>query len=79
MTNMTFSIPDEIYKKMKQYPEIKWSQIARNALLKYLEKLELMNQIMTESKLTIEDVESMGDEIKKKAWQRHKKHMEAHS
>ena len=79
MTNMTFSIPEDIYKKMKQHPEIKWSQIARNALIKYLENLELANQIITESKLTIEDVEAMGDEIKKRAWEEHKKQMEARS
>ena len=76
---MTFSIQDKLYKKMKQHPEIKWSQIARNALIKYLEELELANQIISKSKLTIEDVEAMGDEIKKKAWEKHKKYLDARS
>ncbi|MHA1143396.1 MAG: hypothetical protein ACTSRW_01535 [Candidatus Helarchaeota archaeon] len=79
MTNMTFSIPDDLYKKMKQHPEIKWSQIARKAIIKYLENLEIANHIISKSKLTMEDVETMGDEIKKKAWKLHKKYMEARS
>ncbi len=73
---MTFSIPEKIYKKMKEHPEIKWSQIARNALIKYLENLELTNEIITRSTLKIEDVESIGDDIKKKMWENHKKIME---
>ncbi|NVM28938.1 MAG: hypothetical protein HWN65_08840 [Candidatus Helarchaeota archaeon] len=76
MTNMTFSIPDEIYKKMKEHPEIKWSQIARSALIKYIENLELAEEIISKSTLKIEDVEEIGAEIKRKAWELHKKRME---
>ncbi len=76
MTNMTFSIPDEIYKKMKNYPEIKWSQIARSALIKYIENIELADAITSKSTLKIEDVEGIGAEIKTKAWELHKKQLE---
>jgi len=76
MTNMTFSIPDEIYKKMKAYPEIKWSQIARSALIKYIENLELAEEIVSKSTLKIEDIEEIGAEIKRYAWELHKKRLE---
>ena len=40
MPNITLSIPDEIYRKMKKYSEIKWSEIVRKAIVDYLKKLE---------------------------------------
>lgn len=40
MTNMTLSIPPELYAKMKQYKEIKWSEIAREAFIRKLQLLE---------------------------------------
>ncbi|HDD64394.1 MAG: hypothetical protein DRJ32_02190 [Thermoprotei archaeon] len=40
MANITLSIPDEIYRKMKKHPEIKWSEIARKAIIEYLNRLE---------------------------------------
>ncbi len=40
MTNITFSVDDDIHKKMKQYPEIKWTEILRQSIADYLKKLE---------------------------------------
>ena len=39
MTNLTISIPEEIRENMKKYPEIKWSEVVRQAIREYLEKL----------------------------------------
>lgn len=39
MANITLSIPDEIRKLMKKYPEIKWSEVVRRAILEYLDRL----------------------------------------
>ena len=39
MVNITLSIPDEILDKMKKYPDIKWSEFVRRAILAYLDKL----------------------------------------
>jgi hypothetical protein len=76
MTNMTFSIPEQLYKKMKKHPEIKWSHVARGALEKYVERLELADTLLANSKLTEEDVEIIGEEIKKRAWEEHKKYLD---
>jgi uncharacterized protein YhaN len=38
MTNVTFSVDDELNKRMKSHPEIKWSEVCRQAILKYLEE-----------------------------------------
>lgn len=42
-TNMTLGIPDEIHKIMKKHPEIKWTEVARQAIqtkAKLIEKEE---------------------------------------
>ena len=40
MTNVTFSVDDELYKRMKSRPEIKWSEVCRQAIIQYLEETE---------------------------------------
>lgn len=40
MTNITLSIPDELYKKMKKYSEIKWSEVVRKAIIDYIKRIE---------------------------------------
>lgn len=73
MANMTLSIPNEIHDKMKEFPEIKWSQIARNAILEKVEKmnkLQKIEQIAKKSKLTQKDAEEISLIIKKSAAKR---------
>ena len=45
MTNITFSVDDDIHKKMKEHPEIKWTEILRQSIIKYLKKVEEMDVI----------------------------------
>jgi predicted CopG family antitoxin len=40
MTNITLSIEDTIYKKMKKYSEIKWSEFVRKVIKRRLDELE---------------------------------------
>ncbi len=39
MANITLSIPDDVRERMRRYPEIKWSEVVRKAILEYLSKL----------------------------------------
>ena len=64
MTNMTLSIPDELAIKMKAFPEIRWSEIARQAIEKRVHDFEIMNRIASKSKLTQKDVEEISKSIK---------------
>jgi len=41
MPNMTISIPDELYKRMKKYSEVRWSEVVRKALAEYIVRLEI--------------------------------------
>jgi hypothetical protein len=67
MTNMTLAIPDNLSIRMKKFPEIRWSEIARQAIEKRIADLELMNRIASTSKLTQKDVEEIGKSIKASA------------
>lgn len=40
MTNITLSIEDSVYKKMKQFSEIKWSEFVRKCILQRIEQLQ---------------------------------------
>ncbi|HIH21160.1 MAG TPA: hypothetical protein HA222_00660 [Candidatus Diapherotrites archaeon] len=40
MVNMTFAIPEQIHKIMKKHPEVKWSEVARQAIEKKAKILE---------------------------------------
>ena len=43
MAHITLSIPDEVYEEMKKHPEIKWSEVARQSIIK--KTLSLRNPI----------------------------------
>jgi len=44
MVNITVSIPQDLYNKMKKYSEVKWSEVVRKALVEYVGRLEIMER-----------------------------------
>ncbi len=40
MTNITYSVDYDIHKKMKDHPEIKWTEIFSQSIANYLKKVE---------------------------------------
>ncbi|MEE9376462.1 MAG: hypothetical protein V3V33_00315 [Candidatus Lokiarchaeia archaeon] len=40
MTDRSFSIPEDLYEKMKKYPQVNWESITRSALKNYINMLE---------------------------------------
>lgn len=64
MTNMTLSIPNELYKELKKHKELKWSEVAREAIVRKLEELKLVDQLLGKSTLTERDAERIGHGIK---------------
>ena len=61
MPNITLSIPDEVYRKMKRYSEIKWSEVVRKAIIDYLKKLEESRTEISTKEL----LDELGDDFKK--------------
>ena len=60
---MTLAIPDDLHKLMKKHGQIRWSEVARQAIWTQAKKLELMNKILSNSKLTEEDTLDFGKKI----------------
>jgi len=64
VVNVTFAVPKELHEIMKRHPEIKWSEIARRAMWEYARKLELLERITKESRLSVEDVLELDKKVK---------------
>ena len=63
MANITLSLPEELYQKLKEHPEIRWSEVARKAIQQYLDELELLDKLTSKSQLTEDDVRELSDLI----------------
>ncbi|MBI2148721.1 hypothetical protein HYU23_03505 [Candidatus Woesearchaeota archaeon] len=53
MTNITLSIEDKIYEKMRSYSEIKWSEFVRKSIKKRIEELEKLDSEEKESLISM--------------------------
>ncbi|MBI2629089.1 hypothetical protein HYW74_03325 [Candidatus Pacearchaeota archaeon] len=71
MTNMTLAVPEELHKIMRKHREMKWSEIARQALWMQARKLEMMDKILSKSKLKEEDALDIGRKVNKGIARRH--------
>ena len=57
MTNMTLSVPQDLYNEMTVHSEIKWSDVARKAFEMKIEELHWMDKLLEKSTLTEKDAE----------------------
>jgi len=73
LVNVTFAVPEELHKIIKQHPEIKWTEIARRALWDYASRLEFMNQLTSKSQLTEKDVKEIGAIVRTRLSKRYEK------
>ncbi|NYZ75816.1 hypothetical protein H0N98_01025 [Candidatus Micrarchaeota archaeon] len=72
MVNMTISIPDKLHHLIKKHRDVRWSEIARQALWKRARDLEVLDRITSKSTLTIEDAAELDEIIKKGIARKHK-------
>ena len=70
MANLTLAIPNEIHKEMKHFSEIRWSEVARKAIVERLEMLQLAGRLAKKSKLSKDDVKRFSSKIKASATKR---------
>ncbi len=71
MTNMTLAVPEDLYQIMQKHGEIKWSEVARQAMWNQARKLEIMDKLLSKSELTEKDVEQFSKKIKEGIAKRH--------
>ena len=70
MGNITLAIPDNVHKDMKSFSEVRWSEVARKAIVSKLETLKLADVLAKKSRLTKEDIDKFSQNIKKSATKR---------
>lgn len=64
------SMPGELQEEMKQFSEVKWSEVARKAIKERLEILQLAEKLAKKSKLSAKDVEIFSRRITASATKR---------
>jgi len=65
MTNVTLAVPKEIHEEMRQHPEIKWSEIARQAFQREIARLHLYDRLLEDSRLSEKDAVEIGRKIRR--------------
>ena len=69
---MTLAVPEDLKKIMEKHREVKWSEVARNAMRDHANKLEIMEKLVSKSKLTEKDALEIGRKIKEGIAKKHK-------
>lgn len=84
MAHITLSIPDETHRVMKEHPEIKWSEIARQSIIaktlhmkKTISAREFLKLLPPETQKSIsemseEDAVTFYKKMKEREWKRMK-------
>ena len=71
MTNMTLAVPKELHGIMKKHKDIKWSEVAREAIWQKARKIELMDKLLAKSELTEKDALEIGRRVNKNIARKH--------
>lgn len=65
MTKVTLAVPKEIYEEVLRHPEIRWSEIARQAFQREIARLHLYDGLLEDSRLTEKDAVEIGRKIRR--------------
>ena len=73
MATLTLAIPNDLKVKMGRFPEINWSEVARQAILEKTRLLERMEHLLSDGRLTEQDAVMEGRRVKRRVWQKHRR------
>lgn len=65
MVSLTLAIPEDLKKEMERFPEMNWSEIAREAIKRRVLLLKKIHEFTKESELTEEEALRIGKEVNK--------------
>ena len=71
MVTMTLAVPKELKDKMESFPEINWSEVARQAFRQKVHDLEILRRFKSESTLTEKEALELGAELNNKLAKRY--------
>ena len=63
MANLTLSIPNELKKLMEDFPEINWSEVARDSIKRKIAQLNFLKGFQIDSEISPEEALDLGREI----------------
>lgn len=66
MPNMTFAVPEELHREIRRHKEVRWSEIARRALVREVNRLHIYDRLLAKSELTEEDAIHFGRAIRRR-------------
>lgn len=72
MVTLTLAVPKELKDKMEEFPEMNWSEVARQAFMQRINDLEFIKNFKAKSTLTEEDAIKLGRELNKNLAKRRK-------
>jgi hypothetical protein len=70
---MTLAVPSELKNKMDIFPEINWSEVARQAFIQRVKDLEILKKFKEDSTLTETDALRLGAELNTSLAKQYKK------
>lgn len=65
MVNVTIAVSEDLKRMLDRFPEINWSEVARQAWLAKVKQLEFLNELTKKSRATDKDIEELSAKIKK--------------
>lgn len=71
MVSITLSVSEEMKKEMEKFPEMNWSEVARQAIRKKISLLRQFREFSKESELTEEDALLLGRKVNKGMARKH--------
>lgn len=67
MANITLAVPDELHVRMKEFSEIRWSEVVRKSIEQKVKDLEMLEKITAKSRLTEKDAKNLSKKINRTA------------
>ena len=73
MANITLSIPEDLKREMEKFPEINWSEVARDSIKKKIAQLTFLKGFKMESDISVDDALKLGQEVNQLLVKRYKR------
>ena len=73
MANITLSIPEDLKKEMEKFPEINWSEVARDSIKKKIAQLTFLKGFRMDSDITPDEALKLGQEVNELLVKRYKR------
>ena len=64
---MTFALPENLRREMRRRKEVRWAEVARRAIARELDRLNLYDRVLSNSELAETDAVDLGRAIRRRS------------